>query len=394
MAITLFESANFRPYRIAAIVAFIQFTNALEYMVFNPIFTFMAADFSVPITRAGYVTGVYTLAAVVSGIAAFFWADRVDKKRFLQLNMLTLGVLTGMITLTGDFSVLIVIRLLAGLAGGTTMGVGMGLLINAAPPELRSRMVALAIASFSLVSIVGMPVLMYISAACGWRQALWLIGIFCMLSVALVRFGVPSSPQITERHAGLALNREVLRFATANGIAQFSPMLLIPVLVPVMSLYMKVSDAQLPWIFFTGGIAGLIATKATGGLLHHFSATRVLCVSTVAFIASLALPFMLPGAAHLFMALFMATSYCRLVASSVVTLNYPQDRHRAGFGTLQTALMYLLTTAAYFLSSLLMSREDVSAGSLAMLMLVCGLSAALLPGYIWLLERRLALRKT
>jgi hypothetical protein len=30
--------------RIAIVMAFIQFTNALEYMMFNPIFAFMAAE--------------------------------------------------------------------------------------------------------------------------------------------------------------------------------------------------------------------------------------------------------------------------------------------------------------------------------------------------------------
>ncbi len=34
--------------RIAMVIALVQFTNALEYMMFSPVFTFMAADFAVP----------------------------------------------------------------------------------------------------------------------------------------------------------------------------------------------------------------------------------------------------------------------------------------------------------------------------------------------------------
>ncbi|HIF0826848.1 TPA: MFS transporter, partial [Klebsiella pneumoniae] len=40
--------------RIAMVIAFVQFTNALEYMMFSPVFTFMAADFAVPVTFSGY----------------------------------------------------------------------------------------------------------------------------------------------------------------------------------------------------------------------------------------------------------------------------------------------------------------------------------------------------
>ncbi len=45
--------------RIAMVIAFVQFTNALEYMMFSPVFTFMAADFAVPVTFSGYVSGMY-----------------------------------------------------------------------------------------------------------------------------------------------------------------------------------------------------------------------------------------------------------------------------------------------------------------------------------------------
>ncbi len=69
--------------RIALVIAFVQFTNALEYMMFSPVFTFMAADFAVPVTFSGYVSGMYTSGAVLSGIIAFYWVDRCNKKRFL-----------------------------------------------------------------------------------------------------------------------------------------------------------------------------------------------------------------------------------------------------------------------------------------------------------------------
>lgn len=108
--------------QIAVVTSFIQFTNALEYMVFNPIFTFMAGDFSVPVSFSGYVSGVYTFGAVLSGVFAFYWLDRFNKKRFLIINMALLGTLTLLITLTTNFGVLLILRFCAGLVGGTTMG--------------------------------------------------------------------------------------------------------------------------------------------------------------------------------------------------------------------------------------------------------------------------------
>lgn len=90
--------------RIALVIAFVQFTNALEYMMFSPVFTFMAADFAVPVTFSGYVSGMYTSGAVLSGIIAFYWVDRCNKKRFLIANMVLLAMATLLTTLTTSFS--------------------------------------------------------------------------------------------------------------------------------------------------------------------------------------------------------------------------------------------------------------------------------------------------
>uniref|UniRef100_UPI0026F29193 MFS transporter n=1 Tax=Lonsdalea britannica TaxID=1082704 RepID=UPI0026F29193 len=141
--------------RIAIVMAFVQFTNALEYMVFNPVFAFMAADFSVPVSFSGYVSGMYTFGAVLSGVIAFYWIGRFNKKRFLIVNMALLGLLTFLTTFISSFSLLLTLRFCAGLVGGTTMGVGISLLINHAPANLRGKMLATVIASFSMVSIVG-----------------------------------------------------------------------------------------------------------------------------------------------------------------------------------------------------------------------------------------------
>ncbi|EJC1156139.1 MFS transporter, partial [Cronobacter sakazakii] len=69
--------------RIALVIAFIQFTNALEYMAFTPVFTFMTDALSVPVSFAGYASGIYTSGAVISGVAAFYWVERFNKKRFV-----------------------------------------------------------------------------------------------------------------------------------------------------------------------------------------------------------------------------------------------------------------------------------------------------------------------
>ncbi|AIR66041.1 MFS transporter [Cedecea neteri] len=378
--------------RIALIMAFVQFTNALEYMMFNPIFAFMAADFSVPVSFSGYVSGMYTLGAVLSGIIAFYWIGRFNKKRFLITNMFLLGLLTLLTTFTSSFSHLLVLRFCAGLVGGTTMGVGISILINHAPANLRGKMLATVIVSFSLVSIAGMPTILFLCTHYGWHAALLLISTLCLLALPLIGSFIPRDPASCDTSPALPLDRNTLLFASGNALVQFSPMLVIPVLVPLMTRQLGASLEQLPWLFFAGGIAGYLSTKMTGVLTSHFSALSLATGSTLVFILSLLIPAFGYSYSSLFIILFLGASYSRLVSSSALTIQFPDDSQRAGFASLQTSIMYLMTTAAFFLSSFLFPAHGIALQDMNSLLVLCAISASGFPVIVIILQKKLAKR--
>lgn len=378
--------------RIATIIAFTQFINALEYMALTPVFTFMAEAFSVPVSFSGYVSGMYTLGAVLSGVAAFYWIDRVDKKRFLIQNMLLLGTLTLMSTFTTNFDALLALRFCAGLVGGTTMGVGTSILINYSPVNIRGKMLATVIASFSMVSIVGMPVILFLCTHYGWHISLWSIGFLCLLSLPLIAFFIPRDAAQSRAKNKLSIDAQTLLFASCNALVQFSPMLIIPILTPLMTHHLEAQQDQLPLLFLSGGIAGYLSTKITGVLTLRFSALMLATLSTLVFVLSLLILAMGYHNATLFIILFLGASYSRLVSSSSVTIQYPADEQRASFSSLQAAIMSLITTIAFFLSSLLLPGHGITTQNLDRLLVVCALAAIGFPPMVMALRKKLAKR--
>ncbi|CAI0889990.1 MFS transporter [Serratia liquefaciens] len=378
--------------RIAIVMAFIQFTNALEYMMFNPVFAFMAADFSVPVSFSGYVSGMYTSGAVLSGIIAFYWIDGFNKKRFLIANMALLGLLTLLTTFTSNFSLLLTLRFCAGLVGGTTMGVGISILINHAPTNLRGKMLATVIASFSMVSIVGMPTILFLCTHYDWHVALWLISTLCFLALPLIVSIIPKDPVSFDTHHALPLDADTLLFASSNALVQFSPMLVIPILVPLMTQQFGTSQDLLPWLFFGGGVTGYLSTKMTGALTSRVSTLILATGSTIVFILSLLIPILGYPHAALFITLFLGASYSRLVSSSAVTIQFPDDGHRAGFSSLQTSIMYLITTVAFFLSAFLLPDQGMTPQNINTLLAICAISASGFPIIVIILQKKLAKR--
>ncbi|MDK1704260.1 MFS transporter [Serratia rubidaea] len=378
--------------RMAIVMAFIQFTNALEYMALTPVFAFMADGFAVPVSFSGYVSGMYTLGAVISGVIAFYWIERFNKKQFLLMNMALLGTLTGLSTITTHFDTLLALRFCAGLVGGTTMGVGISILINAAPANLRGKILATVIASFSLVSIVGMPTVLFLCTHYGWHTALWLISSLCLLSLPLIILVLPKDSAPSSVKAKLSLDTQTLLFASCAALVQFSPMLLIPILTPLMTQYMGAQQSLLPLLFLSGGIAGYLSTKITGALTSRLSALTLATISTLLFVASLLIPAMGDDNTFLFIILFLAASYSRLVCASSVAIQYPDNQQRASFSSLQTAIMSLITTLAFFLSSLLLPDQGITTQNLHGLLVVCALAASGFPVLVIILQKKLAKR--
>lgn len=378
--------------QIAIVMAYIQFTNALEYMALTPIFTFMADEFLVPVSFSGYVSGMYTLGAVLSGITAFYWIDRFNKKQFLIKNMLLLGALTFLSTLTTQFDYLLALRFCAGLVGGTTMGVATSILINSAPAHLRGKMLATVIASFSMVSIVGMPSILFLCTHYGWHASMWLISSLCLLSLPLIVFTLPGETVTPNVKAKLSFDTQTLLFASCPALVQFSPMLIIPIMIPLMTQYMGAQHDLLPLLFLSGGIAGYLSTKITGVLTSRLSALTLATISTLLFVTSLLIPAMGNHNVFLFITLFLGASYCRLVSASWVAVHYPKDEQRASFSSLQTAMMYLITTLAFFLSSLLLPEQEITTQNLNRLLVVSALAAAGFPLLVLILQKKMAKR--
>ncbi|EKK7729002.1 MFS transporter, partial [Cronobacter sakazakii] len=347
---------------------------------------------SVPVSFAGYASGIYTSGAVISGVAAFYWVERFNKKRFVFRNMLLLGIFTGLCTVTTHFGTLLIIRFCAGLVGGTTMGVGMSILINSAPAPLRGKMLATVIASFSMVSIVGMPAVMFLCTHYGWQASLWLISVLCLVCLPLIAFTLPRDAVSSGVKTTLSFDAQTLLFASSTALVQFSPMLIIPILTPLLIQFMGAQESLLPLLFLSGGIAGYASTKITGILISEISSLALSILSTLLFVVSLLIPVMGFNNVFLFITLFLGASYSRLVCASALAMHYPANEQRASFSSLQTAIMYLITTLAFFLSSLLLPEHVIHPRNLNSLLVISALSAAGFPVLVVILQKKLAKR--
>lgn len=213
----------------------------------------------------------------------------------------------------------------------------------------------------------------------GWQTAPALIGVLCLLALIMIYVGLPKASGGAGSGTKIRITPTMLLFASGNALTQFSPMLLLPILVPLLLGNMRASSEALPWLFFLGGMAGFAATKLSGSLCQRFGGYRLSLAATAVFIISLLMVLWLDGSSWLFMITFLGASYSRLVTSSAVAIRFPDDNWRAGFTTLQGGVMSFSTALAFMLCSLWLADGEMSQQASTGLIAFSGAGALLLP---------------
>ncbi|MGV7959754.1 MFS transporter [Photorhabdus tasmaniensis] len=364
------------------VVALVQFINALEYMMVTPLFVYMCDDFHMPVTMAGVIAGTYVLASVFSGLASFFFLDRFNKRKVLILNTLLLGLITFLTIFSSEPYQLILLRMIAGLFGGVTLGVGIGILLNNSPENMRGRVLAIAFSSFSFVSILGMPLCLYLATNFTWKIPFLLIVILCIVSLPLILCFIPGTEKIKNSQNKIVLTKKIALAGLASGVSNFSPFMLIPILVPLLTNVFYVPEERVSLVFFIGGLASWFGTYLTGKLCDKYSPQKITIVAAALFIVNILLGLMGKMNGYIFFALFMFATYVQVMAANVLASYASTPENRAGFGALQMALSNLGAGVVFFFSSIFLSGKAITAESVQPIFILSMISALILPIYV------------
>lgn len=147
------------------------------------------ASFGLSDVRAGSLSTITLLGAVLGGIVFGALADRLGRVKVLTWTVIIFAVFTGLSSLAQGYWDLAVYRFIAGIGIGGEFGIGMALAAEAVKADQRARATSWVGVGFQLgvfaAAVVSGPVI----AAWGWR-ALFVIGLFPALFAFVIRRGV------------------------------------------------------------------------------------------------------------------------------------------------------------------------------------------------------------
>jgi predicted MFS family arabinose efflux permease len=387
-----------RELRLLLTLAAVQFMHVVDFMILMPLGPQFMRVFDVDPQRFGYLVSAYTFAAAVSGFVAAFWIDRHDRKRALLALYAGFVLATALCGLATGYRLLLAARLLAGAFGGVIGALVFATIADVVPYARRATATAIVGAAFSLATVAGVPLGIWLAATFTWRVP------FLVLAAASVGVGLVAARLLpplrehlvdTRRHRPLEQLRLIFgepnhRRAFAFMVAlMFAGFTVIPFIAPYNVANVGVAERDLAVIYFSGGLATLVTAQVIGRLADRHGKPRVFTfvalVSIVPILVTTHLPRLPLPAVVAVAVLFFVFVSGRFGPAMAIVSGSVEPRLRGAFMSFNASIQQLGSGLAATVAGLIVGRAPD--GTLTGFGTVGWLAAACTLLCVWLAHR-------
>jgi predicted MFS family arabinose efflux permease len=357
-----------RERHLIAFLTTVQFVHMVDFVLMMPLGPIFMRSFAINTHEFALMLSAYTFTAAASGIAAGFFIDRYDRRRVLLPLLAGLSLATLGCAWAPSYPWMVLMRALAGGFGGILGAMCIAVIPDVIPPERRGRAIGVVMASFSLASIIGIPIGMNLATTFSWHVPFLAIGLAGLLVFAWGLFAFPSlighitrtrsSPGETVRAIfGVGLHWRAFGLTVFLAGAGFS---VISFISPYLVGNIGFRDDQLQFVYLTGGIASVVTTPLIGRLVDRLQPIRVFTALALLSIAPILTLTHLP-AVGVPMALLVTVTFIvfvsgRFVPSTTLITNAIAPHLRGSFMSFNSAVMSGATGAAALIAGFLVTK--------------------------------------
>lgn len=381
------------------VVAAVQFVNILDFMMVMPLGPDLATALGISTAHIGLLGGSYTAAAAVSGAVGSVVLDRFDRRTALGVAMVGLALGTALGGLATGLVSLLLARIVAGIFGGPATSVALAIVTDCVPVERRGRAVGMVMASFSLASVLGVPVGLELAQRVNWRAPFFAVATLALVLIGVMLRTLTPMRKHLERPArpGSASLRGLPLLSLANTVLV---MLSVFSVVPNISAFLQHNIGypreHLGVLYLAGGGASFVASQLVGSLVDRFGAARLVVVGSAMFMTALVFTFIYPVDLDHVVFLFpvlMTSATMRGVPLQTLATRVPNPEARARFMSAQSTMQHLASAVGAGAAAFVLDAEPSGklVGMPTVAFAAMGI-ALFVPVGAWLLERGLRKR--
>lgn len=370
------EAADLKRERIYIIIlAAIQIAHILDFVIMMPLGPQFMRVFSISPAQFSTLVSAYTFSAGIVGFFGALYADHFDRKKFLIFNFTGFIIGTFMCAIAGGFHSLLIARIIAGAFGGILNACVLSLVADLIPFARRGKAMGVVMSSFSIASVMGIPVGLWVANKFHWHAAFYLICILSLIFWIGSFIFLPSvkvdGPKLgfvdnLKKFKVIIKNFDYLQCFTLTSVLGFGVFMTIPFIAPYMVKNVGLLESELPLIYLFGGAFTIISARLIGRLSDTQGSYRVFkilaIISCFPLIALTNLPQVPLWAALLVSTLFTMIGSGRFIPAMTLISAVSRPGDRGTFMSLENATRQFATGIASQLAGLIIG--TTSAGLL------------------------------
>lgn len=347
-------------------LAGIQFSHILDFMIMMPLGPVLIKAFGIGTHEFGLLVASYSFSAALSGLFAATFIDRFERKRLLLFIFGLFGLATLACGLAPGYATLLIARGMAGTFGGVMGAMVQTIVGDVIPFARRAKASGIVSTAFSLSTVAGVPLSLWLANHFQWRAPFILIAV---LTVLFIIVGAHILPELRyhisdkKRAHPLSAMFEVLRDRNHLSALLFSALLIFSgfTVIPYITIYavgnVGIQLHEIPFIYLAGGAATLFTARRIG---HWADLRGKIKIYRLVAVAALLPLFVVThiGTSPLWLWLVCTTAFFvlvsgRMIPAMAIITSAAQPKLRGTFmslnATVQSLAMGLATTLAGFI---------------------------------------------
>jgi predicted MFS family arabinose efflux permease len=339
---------------VIAILAFLQFTIILDFMIISPLGAIMMPTLRMSPQQFGLAVSSYAFSAGLSGLLAAGFADRFDRKRLLLFFYAGFILGTLLCALADTFPLLLGARIVTGLFGGVIGSVVLAIATDLFPLEMRGRVMGFIQTAFAASQVLGLPAGLYFANHWDWHAPfLAIIAVAAPAGLVILFWMKPVAAHLTFRQERSPWMHLAHTLAEPRYRLAFILTMLLPtggyMLMPFGTAYMVnnigLGLGTLPTIYLVTGLCTVFVGPLVGKASDSYGKFRTFCFGTLLTIIMVAIwtnlgPTALIPVIIINVLLFIGI-FSRMIPSQALMSAIPEITKRGAFNAISASLQQL-----------------------------------------------------
>ena len=356
---------------LLGILACLNFTHIMDLIIMMPLGPQLMSHFNISPREFGFLVSTYSFSAGVSGFFAAFIADKYSRKHLIMAAYTGFLIGTFACALAPTYTTLAVARFTAGIFGGLLGSQVMAVVGDSFNYERRAQAMGIVTTAFSVASVVGVPMGLYLTTKFSWHAPFWFVGILGLIVWTLIWQFMPrldghinhnSDIQHSRFEAitSILKNPNQLRALWLTITIMFGHFSIIPFISPYLVGNVGFSVQNIYLIYLVGGGLTIFTAPLVGKWADQkgkypvfvtFALLSLIPIFLITNMTSTYLPFILFVAG-----IFFIFSNGRLIPTQAMTSSVVSPQHRGSFMSINSSLQLLAQSAVVYLAGLVIEK--------------------------------------